>query len=174
MSCPKCASASVSHCNSGIHNCGACGHKWLPPTTQQTPAGGNIKDAVFACIVAGVNRYGAICKQIGTKPYERPCKVEQALAALKRAKFIRFDSNSGWVAAATGEQAEMSTQWENINALVAKQAEELAALRESHAALVDALQTLVSEEYRDDDDPILLAARSKAKTAIANARKVQP
>lgn len=35
--------------------------------------------------------------------------------------------------------------------------------------LLEALRTLAVEEYRDDDDPILGAARDKARAAIAKA-----
>lgn len=35
--------------------------------------------------------------------------------------------------------------------------------------LYEALKTLASEEYRDDDDPILGEARNKARIAIAKA-----
>lgn len=39
--------------------------------------------------------------------------------------------------------------------------------------LLEALQELASEEWRDDDDPILMKARGKARLAIAKATGAQ-
>lgn len=36
--------------------------------------------------------------------------------------------------------------------------------------LLEALETLSTEEWRDDDDPVLRAARVKARAAIAKAK----
>lgn len=44
-------------------------------------------------------------------------------------------------------------------------------LQELNAALVAALEEIVAEEWRDDDDPILDCARSKAREALAKARR---
>jgi hypothetical protein len=71
---------------------------------------------------------------------------------------------------AAGYESRVANTYANADpALVVRSVQSLPRLESENRALREALETLVAEEWRDDDDPILTHARVKARTALESA-----